>query len=191
MAYQAWSVVFGEQPSASKWNILGQNDASFNDGTGIGSGVITAVKLATSSVTPAKWDYSTLPAFCAYPSASQTLTGGAAAVVLQANTEVFDNNSNYNNSTYTFTAPTTGLYEFFVQVLGTNGVSSRLIPSIKVNSTTYAGTQMTDTFSSGICQLLINLTANDTVQALVAANPSNIGTSTGVANTRFSGKRIA
>ena len=35
MAYQAWSVTFGEQPSASKWNILGTNDASFNDGTGI------------------------------------------------------------------------------------------------------------------------------------------------------------
>lgn len=29
MAYQAWSVVYGEQPSASKWNILGSNDAHF------------------------------------------------------------------------------------------------------------------------------------------------------------------
>lgn len=29
MAYQAWSVVFGEQPSAAKWNILGTNDARF------------------------------------------------------------------------------------------------------------------------------------------------------------------
>lgn len=40
MAYQSWSVVFGEQPSAAKWNILGTNDASFNDGTGIANGVI-------------------------------------------------------------------------------------------------------------------------------------------------------
>lgn len=40
MAYQAWSVVFGEQPSAAKWNILGTNDASFNDGTGIGTNVL-------------------------------------------------------------------------------------------------------------------------------------------------------
>lgn len=30
MSYQVWSVVFGEQPSASKWNILGTNDAEFN-----------------------------------------------------------------------------------------------------------------------------------------------------------------
>lgn len=35
MAYASWSVVFGEQPSAAKWNILGTNDASFNDGSGI------------------------------------------------------------------------------------------------------------------------------------------------------------
>lgn len=29
MAYASWSVVFGEQPSATKWNILGTNDAHF------------------------------------------------------------------------------------------------------------------------------------------------------------------
>lgn len=29
MDYQSWSVVFGEQPSAAKWNILGTNDAYF------------------------------------------------------------------------------------------------------------------------------------------------------------------
>lgn len=29
MAYTAWSVVYGEQPSAAKWNILGTNDAHF------------------------------------------------------------------------------------------------------------------------------------------------------------------
>lgn len=34
MAYQSWSVVFGEQPSAAKWNILGTNDAFFNTQVG-------------------------------------------------------------------------------------------------------------------------------------------------------------
>lgn len=47
--YQSWSVVFGEQPSAAKWNILGTNDASFNDGTGIGNATITASKLSTGA----------------------------------------------------------------------------------------------------------------------------------------------
>lgn len=44
MSYQSWSVVFSEQPSAAKWNILGTNDASFNDGTGIADSAITPVK---------------------------------------------------------------------------------------------------------------------------------------------------
>lgn len=35
MAYTAWSVVFGEQPTAAKWNQLGTNDAGFKDGTNI------------------------------------------------------------------------------------------------------------------------------------------------------------
>lgn len=30
MPYASWSVVFNEQPSASKWNILGTNDAYFS-----------------------------------------------------------------------------------------------------------------------------------------------------------------
>lgn len=35
MAYTAWSVVFGEQPSSAKWNILGTNDADFDTRTTI------------------------------------------------------------------------------------------------------------------------------------------------------------
>lgn len=55
MAYSSWSVVFGEQPSAAKWNILGTNDASFNDGTGISAGVITPEKLTSGTGTTWAW----------------------------------------------------------------------------------------------------------------------------------------
>lgn len=44
------SGVFGEQPSAAKWNILGTNDASFNDGTGIGTSVIDHTKVANGAI---------------------------------------------------------------------------------------------------------------------------------------------
>lgn len=54
MAYQVWSVVFGEQPSASKWNILGTNDASFNDGTGIADDKILTRHILDSNVTGSK-----------------------------------------------------------------------------------------------------------------------------------------
>lgn len=50
MAYASWSVVFGEQPSATKWNILGTNDASFNDGTGIADGAITGQQLDSATI---------------------------------------------------------------------------------------------------------------------------------------------
>lgn len=50
MGYTVWSVVADEQPTAAKWNILGTNDASFNDGSGIGTNAITAPKLSTSAI---------------------------------------------------------------------------------------------------------------------------------------------
>lgn len=58
MAYASWSVVFGEQPSAAKWNILGTNDASFNDGTGIANGSIKPNHLiaAASTLNTHAWD---------------------------------------------------------------------------------------------------------------------------------------
>lgn len=58
MAYTSWSVVFGEQPSAAKWNILGTNDSSFNDGTGIADGVIKPNHFisAASTLNTHAWD---------------------------------------------------------------------------------------------------------------------------------------
>ena len=47
MAYTAWSVVFGEQPTAAKWNQLGANDAGFKDGTNIDSAAIITRHLAS------------------------------------------------------------------------------------------------------------------------------------------------
>lgn len=55
MAYSAWSVVANEQPSVAKWNILGANDASFNDGTGIAVSAITPEKLLTGTGTTWPW----------------------------------------------------------------------------------------------------------------------------------------
>lgn len=46
--YAAWSVIAGEQPTTAKWNILGSNDLSFNNGTGIANleiGTVTALKI--------------------------------------------------------------------------------------------------------------------------------------------------
>lgn len=51
MAYTSWSVVFGEQPSAAKWNILGTNDAAFNDGSGFSWATTTYTNPGTAGGT--------------------------------------------------------------------------------------------------------------------------------------------
>ncbi len=52
MGYTAWSVIFGEQPSASKWNILGTNDSGFRDGSNfaLGDNVIPGNALTTTAI---------------------------------------------------------------------------------------------------------------------------------------------
>lgn len=78
MAYASWSVTFGEQPSAAKWNILGTNDASFNDGTGIGTNAIAAASLSTSAI---KLGYSALTADVGTSGTSNTEATGLATTV--------------------------------------------------------------------------------------------------------------
>lgn len=83
MAYASWSVVFGEQPSASKWNILGTNDASFNDGTGIGTNAIAAASLATSAIKLGYTQVTSIGTITSSASAQQ-LTGLSSTVTIPA-----------------------------------------------------------------------------------------------------------
>ena len=97
MAYASWSVVFGEQPSAAKWNILGTNDASFNDGTGIANMATNTTAISN----PYK--------FSVYRNAAAS-TGNGAFAKVTFDTELFDTNNNFATGTYT--APVAGFYQF-------------------------------------------------------------------------------
>lgn len=110
MAYAAFSVVFGEQPSAAKWNILGSNDASFNDGTGIAN-----MATSTTSISnPYK--------FKAYRNAAYTPTD-STTTKYPFDAEDFDTNSNYDATTnYRYTCPVSGFYYFGAHLRG--GTSS-------------------------------------------------------------------
>lgn len=156
MAYASWSVVFSEQPSAAKWNILGTNDASFNDGTGIGAGVITSESLNATI------------ACRAYRNAALSLT--AAGVKVAFDTENYDLGADFNTATGTFTAPVTGHYQvnacisvanldaggqIFVQIY-VNGASYSLgRGAIAVASTDDPGVQVSD---------LVPVTAGQTIE---------------------------
>jgi hypothetical protein len=100
-------------------------------------------------------------AFYAYMSAATQATTGLTTV--QADTELFDIGSNYNNATYTFTAPTTGVYMFGAGVYFSN--TQFYVAQFVATSTTVglnfnhsAGAQQ-----SGINHTaLIQMTAGDT-----------------------------
>lgn len=154
MAYTAWSVVFGEQPSAAKWNQLGTNDASFNDSTGIN---LQYNNLAGFS-NPYK--------FAAYASGAQTLGAGTNTKVLFA-TEEFDSNNNFASSTYT--APVAGFYMFvFAYEVTPGGSGERYTAIIYKNGSNFkqgqkayaAGTSPL----SAIATELLQLAASDTVE---------------------------
>lgn len=74
MAYAAFSVVFGEQPSAAKWNILGTNDAGFNDGTAINDSAILPRHLLTGTGST-NWVWNNHTPTCVGWSGTPTTTG--------------------------------------------------------------------------------------------------------------------
>lgn len=169
MGYQSWSVVFGEQPSATKWNILGTNDASFNDGTGI----------ADATISPAKW---TNPYCFGARATSQTTLGDNTDVQVLFATEDYDYNNNFASSTYT--APIAGVYHFDAVVGVAGSVSSGLLAYIslrKNDSTLLVGTQ--DSLGSNNQSYIISadilLAANDTVKVYFFQNSGGNEASTG------------
>lgn len=108
MAYTAWSVVYGEQPTAAKWNQLGQNDAGFKDGTNIDNDAIIARHILDGEVESEKLS-STVAAKASrtgasYSFAAQTFT----KVVMQQ--EIYDFGSDYDLAQSRFTAPVAGIY---------------------------------------------------------------------------------
>lgn len=154
MAYASWSVVFGEQPSAAKWNILGTNDSSFNDGTGI-AGLYKNLLSADSN--PYK--------FSAYRNAAANSGNGAFAQVV-FDTEIFDTNSNFASGTYT--APVAGFYQFNAEINFTAGTAC--ITSIFKNGAEYhRGDQMATSGSMGVAALM-QLAAGDTVDIRAFGN---------------------
>ena len=121
MTYAAWSVVFGEQPSAAKWNILGTNDSSFNDSTGI--------NLQYNNLSGFSNPYQ----FSAYRNAAIN-TGSNAFAKIIFDTELYDTNNNFATGTYTI--PVSGFYHFEWggQVTST-GASQAIITSLYKNGT--------------------------------------------------------
>lgn len=69
--YTAITFVANEQPTTAKWNLIGSNDASFNNGNGFEDGIIVNRHLATGAVKQANLDFTNFD----LSSTSETDTG--------------------------------------------------------------------------------------------------------------------
>jgi hypothetical protein len=160
MAYAAFSVVFGEQPSASKWNILGTNDAYFNT-LFTGPGTISSIVLTN----PYK--------FSAYRGSSQTPTAGAFTKI-NFDTENFDTGSNYDTSNKRFTAPLAGFYFFTARQSTTNPNTVYLIALYKNGAIYKRGVNTVGTTTQGAeVSALMSLALNDFVEVYVFETTAN------------------
>lgn len=160
--YASWSVVFGEQPSAAKWNILGTNDAAFNTAL-TGSGTINSTILNN----PYK--------FSVYRNAALSVNSGITTVAFD--TKTFDTGSNVDITTNKgrFTAPIAGYYLFSAAVsTSPYGNSSNYIALFKNGSEILRGSEILTGTSGGVWSLpvsgLISLAASDYIDVRFSEN---------------------
>jgi len=105
--YQTWSVVFGEQPTAAKWNILGTNDAAMNDGGGLGDDIIVNRHIGTNAVSG---DQLGKMIGCILRRQATQSIANATDVTINWDNEDYDPDG--LNASGVFTAPSTGIYTF-------------------------------------------------------------------------------
>lgn len=153
-------------PSAAKWNILGTNDASFHDGTGIFG--LKKDLLATDS-NPYK--------FKVYRNAAANAGTVPTYAKVVFDTELYDTNNNFATGTYT--APVTGFYEFS-WVVGLAATSGNSVTALYLNGATHAwGNEVSAGGGSG-ATIQMQLTATNTVDiyAVVTSTAAlNVGSS--------------
>lgn len=157
MAYASWSVVFGEQPSAAKWNILGTNDASFNDGTGIAN-----IRYG-SGFTSKRVDYK----FSVYRTTALNSSSTPTAVAFD--TKIFDTSTNIDVVTNKgrFTAPVTGFFWFAGLAGNTGATATLMIASLYKNGSSVKNGAVINPGNANTRQLatsLLSLTSSDYVE---------------------------
>lgn len=170
MAYTAWSVVFGEQPTAAKWNQLGANDAGFKDGTNIDNLAILTRHLADLNVTTRKM----LPTF-------QSVATGAGA---SRQSIVGATTANLTNMSISYTSGATVERLFisgeFICQAGAAGAQ----PIIRVNGSAIGRSGYIDTtvgYVKALPSAVYDIAANTSITITMALK--NVGGTTTIANS--------
>ena len=159
-----------------------------------GNSILTSDGAGTVTINSAQMKNT--PAFHCTMSGSQTIAN-ATTTILQYDTEVYDTDSAFNTSNYTFTAPSAGKYFFKIATMGIfcDSASEICIIGVYVNGTQYQktthnrGTVGTDT--SFFHESIVPLSASDAVTAKIYhTQGSSRGTDAAVASTFFQGYKL-
>ena len=137
-----------------------------------GEGITGMTINANSQITK-----STIPAFFVYNSTNNWISNVSVGTLIQFNTAKFNLGSHFNLSTYKFTAPVAGLYQFNLRIYVNNDAGDNAW-GIAINDTIYnhdnaAYPLFGDLSSPGNgndqgtdCSHSLNLRANDTVSCM-------------------------
>lgn len=165
-------------------------------GTALGTNNVMSV--ATSG----EINYPLQPAFLAYVNTSiPNVTGDGTVYTIIYDTEVFDQNSDFNLGTSVFTAPVTGRYQFNMMTLLITGtvVISQLGRIVTSNNVfRYSGYNNSGATTTGVMysSVLCDMDAADTASITVVATDSGgkiddvAGVNAGDVRTSFSGNLV-
>lgn len=149
MSYTEINFVAFQVLTAANMNVLGDNDASFNDGTGIANKTITSEKLNPTV------------AFHAYNMSGTSFTNGSQVAATYA-TKSFDYGSDFASNT--FTAPYNGVYSLSAVGGDWTSAVTRSFGVIKKNGTTELVKSPDGATRSTALSGIVPLTAGDTVR---------------------------
>jgi len=139
------------------------------------------------------------PAFSAYDSGNQLNIATGTFTTVQADTEIFDQNGDYNTSTHTFTAPVSGRYLFtmFVEIDNIDTVATQLRFDLNTSNDNLMewqrvnpSVEASSDYRLGVSgSILANMDADDTASVQVYVNPGSAQMDI-YASSRFEGVLI-
>ena len=179
-------------------NTTGASVLALKYGTGYFT-LASATGTVMSALDTGEITYPLQSAFLANLSATTgNVTGTGTIYTIVFDTELFDQNSDYNNGTGTFTAPVTGIYSFYTSVSVPNctvafeiGVS--IVTTAKTYSTVLQRAASTQNWNASV-STLAKMTAADTaiVRVYITGEAGDTDKVYGnaVPTTRFSGQLV-
>ena len=181
-------------PDAGNRFAIGYNFSSSDGNIGGYSGLTKGIEIETNGAVTMP----NQPAFLVRPTSFITNIAVGSEVTIAMGTEIFDQNSDYDNTTFTFTAPVTGKYRFdyAIRLQNVDTASSYYLSRLSTSNRSYDIIVDTDEYNSDLEYLafsnsvLADMDAGDTAKLRIYQNQGTSQTDINENNTRFSGNLV-